>query len=179
MFTDAVQVAGTMNGSLANSLTPRPRRQSTDLTALDTPATITTLSRVDIDLRGDPDVNAAVTRAVGITSTASIGAANTTVAARGFGDTSVAVSLRWHPQPGGDRRRRVALRSWTVERIEVLNGPASVLYGIGGIGGSLNIVPRRPSRNAEHTLRVSAGSMNTFKGAMDRPDPSRNTCCIA
>src|SRR5881628_1140190 len=77
--------------SLANSLNAQTKAGSRlDLTALETPATVTTLSNADIQLRGDPDVNAAVTRAVGITSTASIGAAGTTVAARGFGDTSVA-----------------------------------------------------------------------------------------
>jgi len=158
--------------SLANSLNAQTKAGSRlDLTALETPATVTTLSNADIQLRGDPDVNAAVTRAVGITSTASIGAAGTTVAARGFGDTSVAFlydgignlleigDVAWPYDP------------WTIERIEVLNGPASVLYGIGGIGGSLNIVPRRPSRNPEHAVRVSAGAQKTYKGAIDSTGP--------
>lgn len=171
-FTTSVDVVGTIDGSLANSLNAQTKAGSRlDLTALETPATVTTLSNADIQLRGDPDVNAAVTRAVGITSTASIGAAGTTVAARGFGDTSVAFlydgirnlaeigDVAWPYDP------------WTIERIEVLNGPASVLYGIGGIGGSLNIVPRRPSRNPEHAVRVSAGAQKTYKGAIDSTGP--------
>jgi outer membrane receptor protein involved in Fe transport len=36
--------------------------------------------------------------------------------------------------------------SWTVERLEYLAGPASVLYGSGAIGGALNVIPRRLDR---------------------------------
>jgi len=63
---------------------------------------------------------------------------------------------------------------WTVDRIEVLNGPASVLFGIGGIGGSINIVPRRPSRRAEHTVRIAGASYDTYRLALDTTGPIKS-----
>ena len=159
-------------GGLANSLTvPTTAGSRLNLPSLDMPVSVTTLSGADIRLRGDATVNAAVTRAVGITPATGVRSAGNTVAARGFGGSSVAFlydgirnmaalgNLGWPFDP------------WTVDRIEVLNGPASVLYGIGGIGGSINIVPRRPSANSQHTARISGGSFDTYKFALDTTGP--------
>src|SRR6185295_10287296 len=56
--------------------------------------------------------------------------------------------------------------TWSVERIEFLGGPASVMYGNGAIGGVVNVVPRRPNPSpAETTVRIGAGSFNTWRGA--------------
>jgi iron complex outermembrane recepter protein len=61
---------------------------------------------------------------------------------------------------------------WTVDRIEVLGGPASVMYGNGAIGGVINVIPRRPNRMAfEHSARVTAGSDNTWRAAVDTTGP--------
>ena len=35
--------------------------------------------------------------------------------------------------------------TWSAERIEVLRGPASVMYGEGAIGGVVNVVPKKPT----------------------------------
>ncbi|MDQ3744211.1 MAG: TonB-dependent receptor [Acidobacteriota bacterium] len=47
-----------------------------------------------------------------------------------------------------------------LERIEVLRGGASSLYGSGAVGGVVQFVPRRPD-NAELRLETSYGSQNT------------------
>lgn len=49
-----------------------------------------------------------------------------------------------------------------VERVEILKGPASVLYGLGDPGGLVNIVTKRPLREAQYKLGVQAGS-HSFK----------------
>ncbi len=51
--------------------------------------------------------------------------------------------------------------TWSVERIEVLKGPASVLYGEGGIGGAINVIPRRPEREQSGEVRLIAGEDST------------------
>src|SRR5690606_587499 len=49
--------------------------------------------------------------------------------------------------------------SWSVERIEILSGPASVLYGEGGVGGAINIVPKRPlTDRSRNEMRATVGT---------------------
>ena len=111
-LSTSVDVVGAASGALTNSLTASTNAGSRlDLTALDTPASVTTLSGTDIRLRGDLSVNSSVTRAVGVTSTFSVGGGGNTVAARGFGGIVDRVHVRRHPQPGGPRQPRLALRS--------------------------------------------------------------------
>jgi outer membrane receptor protein involved in Fe transport len=63
--------------------------------------------------------------------------------------------------------------SWSFDRIEVLKGPASVLYGEGSLAGTVNLVPKRPDFNGQRsevllsygglgTSRVAAGSTGPF-----------------
>jgi hypothetical protein len=90
-LSTSVDVVGVAAGALTNSLTSSTNAGSRlDLTALDTPASVTTLSGTDIRLRGDISINSSVTRAVGVTSTFSVGGGGNTVAARGFGGSSIA-----------------------------------------------------------------------------------------
>lgn len=51
-----------------------------------------------------------------------------------------------------------------VERVEVLKGPASVLYGRGNPGGLINIVTRRPSFVPEGQVKLQAGSYDFQRG---------------
>lgn len=46
----------------------------------------------------------------------------------------------------------------TVENVEVLKGPASILYGQGSLGGFINIVTRRPTDSRHAKLKASLGS---------------------
>ncbi|MCK4765523.1 MAG: TonB-dependent receptor [Candidatus Aminicenantes bacterium] len=48
-----------------------------------------------------------------------------------------------------------------VERIEVVKGPASVLYGGEALGGAINIITRLPEKKSETDLSASYGSFNT------------------
>lgn len=49
-----------------------------------------------------------------------------------------------------------------LERIEILRGPASAVYGSGAIGGVVNLIPRRGGEGAlEPFLEMSAGSLES------------------
>jgi outer membrane receptor protein involved in Fe transport len=52
-----------------------------------------------------------------------------------------------------------------VESIEVLKGPASVLYGSDSLGATMNIVLKKPSAQPAYDFSTSAGSWNTYRGA--------------
>ena len=57
--------------------------------------------------------------------------------------------------------------SWNYERIEVLKGPASVLFGEGGIGGAVNFVPKQPDRNAPGAeALLSYGSFGSVRAGV-------------
>jgi iron complex outermembrane receptor protein len=49
---------------------------------------------------------------------------------------------------------------YTLERAEVLRGPASVLYGAASVGGLFNMVSKRPQEQDLHEIGVQYGSFN-------------------
>ncbi|WP_138502814.1 TonB-dependent siderophore receptor [Nostoc sp. PA-18-2419] len=58
-----------------------------------------------------------------------------------------------------------------IERIEVLKGPASVLYGQAAPGGSVNYVTKQPLSQPYYAVEASAGSFNFYRGAIDLSGP--------
>ena len=59
----------------------------------------------------------------------------------------------------------------TIERIEVLKGPAASVYGRGDPGGTVNIVSKKPQPEAFTTLHTSAGSWDRYRTAVDVNTP--------
>lgn len=63
-----------------------------------------------------------------------------------------------------------------IERIEILRGPQSTLWGADAVGGVINIVTKRGKGKPKTSLIFEAGSFNTFKetlassGALDKFD---------
>ncbi|WP_138501638.1 TonB-dependent receptor [Nostoc sp. PA-18-2419] len=58
-----------------------------------------------------------------------------------------------------------------LERVEVLKGPASVLYGQGSLGGVINYVTKQPLSEPYAAVEASAGSFNFYRGAIDLSGP--------
>ena len=54
-----------------------------------------------------------------------------------------------------------------VERIDVLKGPASSLYGRGDPGGTINIVSKRPQNDRFARLDLSAGRWDRYRSSLD------------
>lgn len=57
--------------------------------------------------------------------------------------------------------------TWNLDRIEILKGPASVLYGEGAMGGGINFVTKRPTLEDRVTTDalLSYGTFNTLRAA--------------
>lgn len=76
------------------------------------------------------------------------------------------VMIDGHPQYAGIFGHPIAdaYQSFLAERVEVLRGPASVLYGSNAMGGVVNIVTRKMQEDGVRTdVRVGYGSYNTLE----------------
>ena len=54
-----------------------------------------------------------------------------------------------------------------MEQVEILKGPASVLYGKGSPGGLVNTVSKTPKAEAAHQIVVEAGNFDRKQIAID------------
>jgi iron complex outermembrane receptor protein len=61
-----------------------------------------------------------------------------------------------------------------IEQIEVLRGPASVLFGQGGAGGTINIVTKKPQSIPAYSFEGTIGSFDTYGGSIDFTGPLNN-----
>jgi iron complex outermembrane receptor protein len=142
------------------------------LTALDTPASIHILDGEIMRERGDFGIQEAVSRVVGVVDQGTSGNGGAGVSQRGFNGVNSVMRLY-----DGVQMFVVAgtmtfpSDTWTVDRIEVLGGPSSVLYGTGAIGGVINVIPRKPQRDASQTYRMTVGSFDTYRAAIDSTGP--------
>ena len=96
------------------------------------------------------------------------GGAAGSISLRGLsgGTARLMVMIDGHPQYAGifGHPIAVAYQSFLAERVEVLRGPASVLYGSNAMGGVVNIVTRKMQEDGVKTnLRAGYGSYNTLE----------------
>ena len=82
------------------------------------------------------------------------------------GTGQLLVLIDGHPQYQGLFGHSISdsYQSLMAERVEVLRGPASVLYGSNALGGVINIVTRGMKRDGMRThINLGAGSWGTFQ----------------
>lgn len=63
------------------------------------------------------------------------------------------------------------LDSVNMERMEVVKGPNSLLYGVGVLTGIVNVIPRRPLDEPRYTFSVKAGNNDFFRSEGDITGP--------
>ncbi|WP_164928491.1 TonB-dependent siderophore receptor [Gloeobacter violaceus] len=59
----------------------------------------------------------------------------------------------------------------SIERIEVLKGPGSVLYGQGELSGIINVETKRPQPKAAYAATFDAGNYGLFRSSLDFTGP--------
>lgn len=62
------------------------------------------------------------------------------------------------------------VETYGLERIEVLKGPASIMYGQGAPGGTVNMVKKRPTDEPIREIQLQAGSFDRLQAAFDIAD---------
>lgn len=129
--------------------------------AFDLPASVSVISHELIQLRGARTAVEAIESAVGMTGGTSVGSIPN-YATRGFAGNDITVMRDGIRQNTASQSSR-PLDSFLFERIEVLKGPASLLYGEGAVGGAINYVSKLPDDTTKGELNVSGGSWNTYR----------------
>lgn len=64
---------------------------------------------------------------------------------------------------------------YNIAHVDVLQGPAAILFGRGGAGGIINLVTRKPERKRIRHVSVEAGTWNQWRGSMDVGGPMGST----
>ena len=148
-------------------------RNATDIRHL--PMTISVVGRTQLENRYQPSVLPALTEQVPglfVTSRGVMGYGVSTGAAGGFslrgmsGNAQMLVLIDGHPQYMGLFGHPIsdAYQTMLADRIEVLRGPASVLYGSNAMGGVINIVTRRMQEDGTKThINIGGGSYGTLQ----------------
>ncbi|WP_247268712.1 TonB-dependent receptor [Pseudomonas sp. YL2] len=149
--------------------TPTTAGSRLNLTAMETPASVESLSGEQVRARGDRSVQDAVSRSTGISRTGTPGDGGTSLQARGFtGQSSVMQLYDGNRMYTGMGTVTFPVDTWSVQRIDVLRGPASVLYGEGATGAVVNVIPKKPFEGEiENHLRVGYGSYDSQQQAFD------------
>lgn len=163
----------TITASKLGLETPSSTGSRLDITPMETPASIQIISGDSIREVGDITVQEALSRAAGIVDQGSSGNGGLGLSARGFSGVNSVMRLYDGLQMVvAAGTMTFPFDTWTVERIEILGGPASVMYGSGAIGGVVNVVPKVPNTMMrEHVLYAAAGNYNTDRLAFDATGP--------
>jgi len=133
----------------------------TDTALRDIPQSIQVVSRQVLDDQQVNNLGDALTNVSSVQRSNSHGGSSESFVIRGFKATTYAVDgMLINPLVS----RPEALRDLAnVERVEVLKGPASVLYGRGNPGGLINLVTRQPSFTPEAQVKAQAGSWDFYR----------------
>lgn len=132
--------------SLASVVVTASRREQR---LADVPVTTELISRADIERTGAADVSDVLARETGMTLEGGVGA-GVGVMLQGLGSERVLVLVDGQPVTGRIAGQLDVSRfpASPVDRIEIVKGAQSTLYGSEAMGGVVNIVTRRPSPGA-------------------------------
>lgn len=136
------------------------------LTPMEAPASVDVITRERLEERGDARLIDAITRAPGLSSLAHPGNGGSALSARGFTGSTSVMQLYDAVRQYGGVGITYPFDTWSVDRVEVLRGPASVIYGEGAIGGVVNIVPKKPTNGPiENEIQATVGTQDTQRMA--------------
>ena len=173
-LTAAVGQAQTIDSLSLQEVVVTGTRSATDVRHL--PMTVTVIGRETLTEQHQASILPTVMQQVPglfVTSRSMMGYGVSTGAAGGInlrgitgGAGQLLVLIDGHPQYQGVYGHPLSdsYQTLMAERVEVLRGPASVLYGSNAMGGVINIVTRRSMVNGQCTMvNVGAGSYGTVQ----------------
>ncbi|HDU8210597.1 TonB-dependent receptor [Acinetobacter baumannii] len=135
------------------------------LTSQETPATVQIITQKEMQEKGLRTVKEAFGNVTGAT-VGNVPGNPAVLTMRGFSGNTNTV-LQDGVRIGASTFVTRDLDVWKYEKIEVLKGPSSVLFGEGALGGAVNLVTKKPNLE-QSTLEgmLNYGSFNTVRAAL-------------
>lgn len=147
------------------------------LTQRETPGSLQVIDQNDIATQG-ARTTSEVFDMVGGAMVGNVPGNPAVVTMRGFSGNTVSV-LHDGVRLGTSTIVTRNLDTFGLERVEVLRGPASVLYGEGALGGAINLVSRKPQLGATSMEgMLGVGSFNTWRAGLDVNKPLSDTVAV-
>ncbi len=166
---ETAAIEGTINLAaiqIQSSTPPRSSYQPTESSSvlrssaplLETPQAVAIVPAQVIADQAPRNLDDALTNVSGVTQGNTLGSTQDTIVKRGFGENRDGSIMR-------DGMPIVQGRSLSAsaERVEVLKGPSTLLYGIQDPGGVINVVSKRPQLQSFNALKATGSSYGSGK----------------
>ncbi len=167
--TDATSVLASQPGD-AMVVTAARGATKTETALLETPQSVSVISKDDWQRRGAKSVQRAANYTPGVSAN-QVGSSNRYdyLILRGFSSGSINNTyldgLKVMSDSGS--YSSFTIDPWFLERIEIVKGPTSVLYGQGSPGGVIALTSKRPEFESGAEVRITAGSNSQRSLAAD------------
>ncbi len=141
----------------------------TDTLIVKTPQSISVVTREEMDMKQPATVKEALGYTPGVFASRGSSATYDAVAIRGF--TSVNTNQYLDGiKLQGDNYSEVSMDPYFLERVEVLRGPSSVLYGKSNPGGVVTMISKRPTTEPLKEIQFKMGTDNLYQTGFDFSD---------
>lgn len=138
-----------------------------DIPLLETPQAVSVVTALDIEARGVTRLSEALRTVAGVSRSTTYGFYDA-YTIRGFDAAYGSVYLDGLINEAGVGFNQELS---ALEQIEVLKGPASMLFGQAPLGGLINLVSKRPRNAVFVNVSASTGSWNLYEGTLDANAP--------
>ncbi|MGS0738331.1 TonB-dependent siderophore receptor [Pseudomonas sp.] len=138
----------------------------TDERLVEVPQSVNVVTNRVIEDRQPASLDEAINAVSGVKQGNTLGGTQDAIQKRGFGTNRDNSIMR-------DGMQSVQARNFTptTERIEVLKGPASMLYGVQDPGGIINVVTKKPQLEAAHSISAFGSSFGGGGEQIDLTGP--------
>lgn len=144
----------------------------TDTPILEIPQTINVVTADQIQAQGAQNLTQALryTPGLGVNGYTDRNSIADEITSRGFAPTPLYLDGAYLPY-AGSLGGAPQIDPYTLERVEVLKGPSSVLYGQNQPGGLVSMVSKRPTTEQRSQVKFGLGSYHRVNGAFDSSGP--------
>ena len=150
------------------------RTLKTDTPLRDTPASVQVVPQQVIEDQNATNVREIVRNASGVNFSSASGSRGEQFIIRGFSAERFRNGFR-----DGFSSSRTQTELANIDRVEVLKGPVSVLFGRAEPGGIINYVTKQPLREPFYEVGFTAGSFNFFRPTLDFSAPLTENGALA